>query len=145
MINTTNQTNISSTTQFDNFRYRPQRGLVYTNFTGANILLTSGQLILNDSKYIWNSITQLFEIIGSTLPYVLTVAITDWIVSGNSAIISILATTHGKGNNPNVETYETVGADSNKNECDVTVNDSTGDVTISITNTTQFNGKIVIS
>jgi hypothetical protein len=60
MINTTNQTNIRSSTQFDNLRYKPIKGDVYANFTGIDITLTSGQVIKNNGKYIWNDITELF-------------------------------------------------------------------------------------
>jgi hypothetical protein len=145
MLSTQNQTNITSSTQFDSYRYRPQRGLIYTNYTGADITLTSGQIIKNNGKYNWNSVSQLFEEILSSLPYILNVLVSDWIVSGSVATITILGTTHGKGTNISVKTYETISGSSVENECEVLVDNLNGNATISITNTTQFDGKIVIS
>jgi hypothetical protein len=93
---------------------------------------------------MWDEATQSYQP-AVIKPYVLNILITDWIISGNTASITILGAVHGKGTSPKIETYETVGSDSVKNECDISVNNTTGDVTISITNTTQFDGKIVIS
>lgn len=70
---------------------------------------------------------------------------TDWTLASPDYTRTILAATHGKGLNPNVQVYEQNGADYDMVNILIKVNAS-GDVTMFVSETpdSRFNGLILI-
>jgi hypothetical protein len=70
----------------------------------------------------------------------------DWTLSSGFYEITILGTTHGKGNDPVVQVFETSGGASTEVKCVITVTDSNGDVFLQVTGTpdNRFAGKVLI-
>mgnify|MGYP000937909620 CR=1 FL=1 len=84
---------------------------------------------------------------GSTAPYVRTFTISDWSspISG-TRYINVAGATHTKGLNPMIQVFELNGSSYEEVFLQVEVDSATGDVALTITNTTdlRFDGKVVI-
>lgn len=75
---------------------------------------------------------------GASNPFTISFTSGDWA----SQQYSVSASTHGKGNNPNFEIY-----DSNGDRVDVTSSNRTaiGDITLTVTSGSEFDGEITIN
>jgi len=73
---------------------------------------------------------------------------TDWgSPSGGYYSLNVLAASHGKGLNPVIQVYELVGSDYELITAAVSIDSSTGDVTIGVVETpdSRFEGKLILS
>lgn len=82
---------------------------------------------------------------GSTAKFTRTFETTDWVLSGSDYVITISATTHGIGVNPNVTVYFDNGGSFEEVEIEVLV-DEAGNVQIVVSAVpdNRFKGKVTI-
>lgn len=102
------------------------------------------------NSLVYNPISGQFDYIGSggssaTAKYTLDFVVADWVLAAPNYTLTILASTHGLGSNPNVQVFELNGSDYESVQTGISVNVS-GDVVISVTQTpnNRFDGLILI-
>jgi hypothetical protein len=126
-------------------------------YPGTSQLTTTGTVVINSyrgvppvarqSLSVGTTLTETSE--GAPAPenYIRSFnSTTDWTLNVDVYEIEILASNHGKGINPQLQTFETNGGDFDEVVCSMSI-DSSGNAKIKVQQTPnlRFNGKIILS